>query len=162
MDIKSDQGFEKVFQEYYGPLLNISRKVLNDGVTAEDIVQDVFLKLWSNRFNTTIKTSLKSYLHRAVINACLNELEKRKRIQIMENLPEPVIQYSESSPSPEELRKRLNQAIAMLPPRVQIVFSLSRFEGLTNQEIADYLNISKKTVENQMGKALSKLRELLK
>ena len=161
MDLKSDQGFKQVFQEYYGLLFNISRKILNDDNAAEDIVQDVFLKLWTNRFQTTIQTKLKSYLHRAVINACLNELEKRKRVQIMERPPEQEDQAPNEEIPAEELTRRINQAISTLPARMQVIFSLSRFEGLTNQEIADYLSISKKTVENQMGKALSRLRDLL-
>ena len=162
MDFKSDQGFEQVFQQYYALLFNIGRKILNDDNAAEDIVQDVFLKLWANRQSISIDTNLKSYLHRAVINGCLNELEKRKRLQIVEDLPETVEPTTENKNIAEELTARLNRAISQLPPRMQVIFSLSRFEGLTNQEIADYLNISKKTVENQMGKALSRLRDLLK
>ena len=160
-DFTTEDGFKHTFQENYSRLFNLACKILNDDNAAADIVQDVFLKLWTNRKSIQIRSGLKPYLNRSVINACLNELEKRKKTNLPGQLPQVIIS-PEDRPDHDLLRKQLNRAITALPSRMQVVFTLSRFEGLSNQEIADYLSISKKTVENQLGKALHKLREAIK
>ncbi|MFK7922270.1 MAG: RNA polymerase sigma factor [Bacteroidia bacterium] len=157
-------ALEELFREYYTPLVRFAYTKLQDKDLSEDVVQEVFVKLWNIRKNIQINTSLKSYLYTATKNLSLNEIAKVKRHA---ELNEVYVQKQEQAAEPmsEELRgvwdERIQAAIAELPPRCQEVFRLSRFEGMTYQEIADHLKISPKTVENQMGKGLSLLRKSL-
>ncbi|MEL6591066.1 MAG: RNA polymerase sigma-70 factor [Bacteroidota bacterium] len=162
---QGDRGaLEELFRQYYTPLVRFAYSKVQDSELAEDIVQEVFVKLWNIRNNLQINTSLKSYLYTATKNLSLNEIAKVKRHA---ELNEVYVQKQEQAaePMPEEERilwdERIRDAIAKLPPRCQEVFRLSRFEGMTYQEIADHLQISPKTVENQMGKGLSLLRKYL-
>ncbi|MEL7530149.1 MAG: RNA polymerase sigma-70 factor [Bacteroidota bacterium] len=162
---KGDRSaLEELFREYYTPLVRFAYTKLQDSELAEDVVQEVFVKLWNIRENVKINTSLKSYLYTATKNLSLNEIAKVKRHA---ELNEVYVQKQEQAAEPmsEDERsvwdERIQEAISGLPPRCQEVFRLSRFEGMTYQEIADHLKISPKTVENQMGKGLSLLRKSL-
>ena len=166
MDIKTEPGFQQVYFQYYAALFNTANKILNNRQVAEDVVQEVFLKLWEIRHKLRISSSLRSYLTRAVLNTSLNYLKKNKRIvqidDIAQNNAAQNSDNTESRVAYNEIDKKLNQIISTLPPKCQLVFTLSRFEGMSNQEIADHMGITKKTVENQLNKALSKLREHLR
>lgn len=157
-------ALEELFREYYTPLVRFAYSKLQDNDLSEDVVQEVFVKLWNIRKSIQINTSLKSYLYTATKNLSLNEISKVKRHA---ELNEVYVQKQEQAAEPmsEELRsvwdERIQSAISQLPPRCQEVFRLSRFDGMTYQEIADHLKISPKTVENQMGKGLSLLRKSL-
>lgn len=158
-------GFEETFKMHYKMLCNAANKILNDKDTAEDVVQDVFLKFWSKRENINIIHSVKSYLYRATINTSLNYLESNKKIIRLKDTEHssefPAINAGEEL-SHKELKSKIDEAIDQLPPKCKVVFVLSRYEGMKYQQIADHLGISIKTVENQMGKALKMLRERLK
>lgn len=154
-------SFEEIFKLHYKGLCRIANKVLNDKAAAEDVVQDVFLKLWVKREDIPVIQSVKSYLYKSTINASLNYLSGRKRTTRLHDWE--LVRASEAQGiQSKELDSQVDQAINRLPPKCKTIFVLSRQEGMKYQQIADHLGISVKTVENQMGKALQILRERLK
>ena len=159
------QAFENLFRESYRPLTAYAFRFVNDLPTAENMVQDVYLKLWQNRHQLMITTSLIHYLFRSVRNQSLNYLDKAKvrseylRMQIERKHDNE--DYSAFYPEIGLLDK-IETAINALPVKRQEIFRLAREEGLKYQEIADRLNLSIKTVEAQMTLALKQLRESLK
>ena len=156
---------EELFKMHYASLCNVSVNIVQDRAAAEDVVQDVFLKIWNKRNDLVINTSLKGYLFRSTINTSLNYIELNKRkVPIQKEISEDV-QSAGSKVEDQlvaiELQEKLSQSINLLPPKCKQVFMLSRFEGMKYNEIADYMGISVKTVENQMSKALKRLRHYL-
>jgi len=132
---------------------------------AEEIVQTVFLKLWEKKETIRINTSLKAYLFKTVYYDSLNHLKHEKvKMKHWEHTHYDLTQGSaQETGEPligqeKELQQRLDQALNQLPEKCRLVFQLSRFEELKYKEIADRLNISIKTVEAHMGKALKTLR----
>jgi len=130
-----------------------------------EIVQDIFVNIWKNRKNLNIVSSFRSYLFSSVKNACLNQ---KKHILIREKYKEQnELNLNRNSISPEtefqtsELDIKIRETIDKLPLKRREIFILSRYDGLKYKEIADKLNISIKTVENQMGSALKFLRQEL-
>jgi RNA polymerase sigma-70 factor (ECF subfamily) len=154
---------EAVFRRYYTPLGRTVNRMVNDQQATEDILQDVFLKIWNNRKDLSFTFSIKSYLYRAAINAALNYLEKNKRTVGLETeyYPEPTAEGVEDQLHFQEVESRVQEAIETLPPACKTIFVLSRYEEMSYREIADSLQISVKTVENQMGKALRQMRQYL-
>jgi RNA polymerase sigma-70 factor (ECF subfamily) len=154
---------EAVFRRYYTPLGRTVNRMVNDQQATEDILQDVFLKIWNNRKDLSFTFSIKSYLYRAAINAALNYLEKNKRTVGLETdyFPEPSTEGAEDQLHFQELESRVHDAIETLPPACKTIFVLSRYEEMSYKEIAESLQISVKTVENQMGKALRQMRQYL-
>jgi RNA polymerase sigma-70 factor, ECF subfamily len=162
----SESAFELLFRTYYRPLCQYAYSFLNDRDEAEEVVQAAFINIWDKKGQVEIQTSLKAYLYRIVRNSCLNVIkhEKVKKQHVAhemvhaESMHEGVSQSVISS----ELEEKITQAMKALPEQCRIVFQLSRFEELKYAEIAEQLNISVKTVENQIGKALKIMREQLK
>lgn len=161
----SRQDFEYLFNEHYSRLCSYAYNFLKEKDGSEEIVQEVFFKLWIKRNEITIESSLESYLYRAVRNACLNLI---KHINIREKYKEynqETIEYDEQVDkdpmNASELELKIRASIDLLPEQRKKIFILSRYEQLKYKEIAEQLGISVKTVENQMGKALKFLREEL-
>ncbi|MBC7922682.1 MAG: RNA polymerase sigma-70 factor [Ferruginibacter sp.] len=157
---------EALFKAHYAALCRTAFRVVGDRDAAEDLVQDVFVKIWNGRQTLHITTSLKAYLHRSAVNASLNYLEKHKRQvnlepEALSNLA-PAVDSLEEALSLKEVEARVEEAIQALPPACRTIFVLSRYEAMSYQEIADALELSVKTVENQMGKALKTMRHYLK
>lgn len=159
-------AFEMIFRTYYQPLCNYAYTFLQDKENAEEIVQSTFLNVWEKRETLSIRTAVKPYLYAMVRNACLNVIkhEKIKQKHAVEELAIGVHSYDSVSHTVagSELELKIQQAMEQLPEQCRLVFKLSRFEELKYSEIADQLNISIKTVENHMGKALKIMREQLK
>ncbi len=159
------QAFEQLFRENYRPLTAYAFRFVRELPTAENIVQDVFLKLWQTRHELVITTSLLHYLFRSVRNHALNHLDKNKvrseylRMQLARTEEEE--DFSAFYPEIGLLDK-IETAILALPAKRQEIFRLAREEGLKYREIADQLNLSVKTVEAQMTLALKQLRDALK
>lgn len=155
------EGFEALFREYFPALMAFSGKFLPNEDDAREVVQHVFINLWERRDSVDISDSLKSYLFRSVHNRSLNMIRDRKKIS-EEVVPE---NFSEQDVSDHieqlELEDKIKEVIRTLPEKCRVIFELSRFEGMTYGEIAGKLNISVKTVENQMSKALKILRQKL-
>lgn len=159
-------AFEMLFRTYYQPLCRYAYSFLQDKESAEEIVQSTFLMVWEKRDTLAIRTSVKPYLYAMVRNACLNVLkhEKIKQKHAGEELAVADRSYDSVSQmvASNELEYKIKAALERLPEQCRIVFKLSRFEELKYAEIAEQLNISVKTVENHMGKALKIMREQLK
>ncbi|MDD4645629.1 MAG: RNA polymerase sigma-70 factor [Bacteroidales bacterium] len=157
--------FEKLFKANYSQLCSYAHLFLNDRDAAEDVVQDVFFKLWKNRDELSVNTTLKSYLFRAVRNGCMNVIEHTSVRDAYKVVNEEDIKYSEAKEIDEavvsELEQRIRETIDLLPAERRKIFMMSRFDGLKYREIADKLGTSVKTVENQMYQALKFLREQL-
>jgi RNA polymerase sigma-70 factor (family 1) len=160
------KAYEHVFHTYYQSLCNYACSMLKDIDEAEEVVQNVFFNIWSKRESLQINTSIKSYVYRAVHNDSLNKIKHGKvRAVYAEDYKSSMSGGFEDSAKlldAKELGKQINAAIAGLPEQCGNVFRLSRFENLKYSEIAEQLNISVKTVENHMGKALKILRGELK
>ncbi len=153
------EAFEKVFQEYYKALCGHAYKLLLDGDDAEEMVQNVFVKFWNKREHVTITSSIKSYLYQAVKNESLNYLKHKLvvRDHVTESLHTKPDEPSDTVVV-SELHKKIEDVLQAIPPERKKIFLMNRNDGLKYREIADKLNISIKTVENQMGKALKYLR----
>ncbi len=139
--------------------------ILKDETMAEEIVQNVFFKVWDKRQLLEIESSPKAYLYKAVYHDCLNYL-KHKKVKAAHAMH--VVRHGETKADGAsaklltgELKDRIHAALNELPEQCRTIFQMSRFEGLKYQEIADEMGLSVKTIENQMGKALKLMRAKL-
>lgn len=162
-----DRGAMQVlFECFHAELCQKAYRLLDDEDEAKDVVQEVFIKLWKNRSQLQIHTSLKAYLSRAVVNTSLNWLEKQKKfnkVALEKAAPLPADSFSqEQEQITAELTRFAERAIQHLPSRTKAVFVLIRQEEMSYKQVAETLGISLKAVEKEMMKALRLLREALK
>lgn len=157
-DIKS---FEEMFRRFHPPLVKYASTILYAREEAVEAVQDVFVNVWNKRDQLEFGAELKAYLYRAVRNHCLNRIRKQQLDTV--SLDEQLINVSSvDDAGGGEKEKRLRmvfQEIDALPTNCREIFIMSRVEGLSHKEIAQILDISSKTVENQIGIALKKIRK---
>jgi RNA polymerase sigma-70 factor (ECF subfamily) len=157
--------FESLFRSSYVSLVRYARTMIKDHDTAEEIVQDLFFKLWQDKEKLNIESSLNGYLFRSVHNRCLHYIEHTKVVE--RHAEEMLYQQTESIESPsdilnyKELQEKVARIIERLPERCGKIFTMSRFEGLKYTEIAEKLSVSVKTVEANMGRALKEFRKEL-
>ena len=153
-----------MFRQHYAMLCRAVIKLLPQAEVAEDLVQEVFYEVWKKREGFRITVALGPYLRRAAVNKALNYIRDRK-IRWDDEDKLPFLASDQPAAGQllelEELQRRIDAVVDALPERCRLVFSLSRYEEMSNQEIADQLGISIKTVENQMTKALRLLRAAL-
>ncbi len=164
--IAGDQtAFELLFKFYYPGLVIFASNIVLSKDEAEEIVQDFFVRLWDNRQNIKTDSNLKNYFFTSVKNRSINFLKsneiKRQIIEELEKQMKNKLLYNPDIYVDTELQRRLKTAFAKLPPRTAEIFTMSRFRGLTNDEIANDLKLSKRTVETQVSKALKILRKEL-
>lgn len=156
--------FEIIFKSYFPILCTYAQKYVHDLDTAKEVVHNVFIHLWKIRDTVNTEKPLKSYLYTSVRNRCLNYIRDDKKFNHeiqpdnpgVEPLTEPADYLAET-----ELAEKINQAIDSLPKRCREIFIMNRFDEIKYHEIATKLNISIKTVETQMSKALKLLRNKL-
>lgn len=164
LQAKDPLVLKDIFYKYYSTIYRVTYRFVSNEATAEDLAQDVFMKFWEKQEQLNIKESLGGYLRRMAVNEALGYLRKNKKIEIEEidsRTMQGAAQSGEDLYLGGELEEVLNKAIESLPPKCKTVFLLSRYEQLTYREISERLDISIKTVENQMGKALRVLRKWL-
>ena len=160
-----ERAFQTVFRKYYALMCNYASQILDNKELAEEIVQDMFVKIWEKRQILVIETSVKNYFFRSVRNHCLNQIQHEK---IKKQYAGRVLESARQEIDPEQyfievdLIRRIEESIASLPPKRREIFRLSREQGMKYREIAEALSISEKTVEAQMGLALKHLRHELK
>ena len=160
-----EQAFKELFTTQYAGLCGYANKFVDDLDQSEEIVQELFLSIWQKRDRLEITASLEAYLFRAVRNACLNALKHLKIKETYKAANKEVVRQNEASQGDAyiagELEEKIEIAVESLPPERKKIFKMSRYDGKKYKEIADELNLSVKTVEAQMGKALKYLREAL-
>lgn len=156
-----EYAFELVFKNYYPHLVLLAQKYLGDRDLSESIVQSVFVNMWEKREITDIR-SLRGFLVVAVRNRCTNELKHQQVVREYENANSNGAEGVWLTFNENIYLQQINKVIDELPEQRRKIFKMSRMDGLKYREIADKLNISPKTVEAQMGKALKYLREQLR
>lgn len=159
-----ENAFEHLFRKYYLRLCHFASRYTHDMSLAEELVQETFIKIWENRKEITIHSSVKSYLHQTIANRGLNAIRKEKTkeghlklVSIRKSQPPDAIENL----SANEVSEKLFDALENLPPKCKKIFEMSRLEGLKHKDIAHKLDINIKTVENQIGIALKHLRRIL-
>lgn len=157
-------ALQKVFDLHYAEVCRTVYKLIPDNALMEDLAQEVFIRFWEKREQIEVIESIGGYLHRMAVNEALAHLRRRRFFEDVSeaaHLPAAPADHTETEVLHQDLSFRLKVALDTLPPRCRVVFQLSRFEEMSYREIADKMDISIKTVENQMGKALKMLREQL-
>ena len=159
-----DSAYEQLFKEYYKPLAVFASTYVEDIETGKEIVQDLFVHLYEKRRALAINSSIKSYLFKSVRNRCLNHIKHQQVVKMHHDQMKPVVEESENLEDlirETELEHMVSKVVDQLPPKCKRIFTMSRVSGLSNGEIAQELEISKRTVETQISNALKVLREKL-
>ena len=159
------KAFRQLFSQYYRYLTTIAWRMTHEDTTAQDMAQDAFAELWKRRNDLPDDLLVKSYLRQTVVNKCLNYLKKQKRLSFEEVPPEISTgpsQDAQHQMEARDLKAAVQKAVDELPDKCRIVFSMSRFEHMSHKEIAQILDITIKTVENQITIALKRIRSALK
>ncbi len=159
-----ESAYRYLFDLYYNRLVFFANKYLQDVDQSRSVVQDVFVMLYEKKEEITIHTNLNGFLHQMVKNRALNIL-KHEKVKIEHH--NEILSFSETSDTGDvvefnELQKIILDIVDSLAPQCSRIFKLSRVNGKSNQEIADELNISKRTVETQISNAIKQLRKGLK
>ncbi len=157
------KAFDELFYLYYKNLCNYSYYITNDKFISEEIVADVFAKIWINRKKISISQNVKSYLYKSTRNTTISYIRKNKNIfcEIEEDTflyPAELDTSPEKNIKKEEEQRKIKNLLSVIPERSREVFILHRLNGLKYSEIADFLDISVKTVEKHITKALRILR----
>ncbi len=158
-------AFEKFYKQYFKRYYIVAFKYTGHHETSQEIVHDTFLKIWNNASVLKITVSFESYMYRSIINACLNYIKKEKRdSEQQQKFMTEFCEVEEADDEPGRLENRLiliEQALGQLPPQCKKVMMMSKFQRLKQQEIADTLGISIKTVKNHLTYGFKKIREQL-
>lgn len=152
-----EKEFDSYFRKLYLPLGMFALRIVGDADTAEDLVADSFSKVWQKIREGLEIDNFKSYIYQSVRNECLSYLRNKKETVGLEN----IMEINHETIDTSERDAKIWKAIDGLPEKCRQVFLLSKRDGLSNEEIAEEMGISIKTVKNQMTKAFSRLREAL-
>ncbi|UGU17422.1 RNA polymerase sigma-70 factor [Sinomicrobium kalidii] len=160
--LKTAATFEKLFKRYYAWLCHYVTKLSGDPDLAEDLVQEVFIKLWESRYYITVRTSFKHYLFKACHRRFLQYVREEKKENNLLNTLKWETLYDLQAEGPQHMSVKIQavrQAIDQLPPKCKEAFLLSRYNQLKYREIAEEMGISIKTVEIHISKALVLLKQ---
>lgn len=160
IQLGDEKAFNYIFDIYFVAMCRFGYFYLNSQEEAEEIALDIFIHLWEKRMKLNIQLSLKSYLFQSMRNRCLNAIRDRKKTCSLEDVKE-LQQEEYPFLEMEELNRLIEEAILSLPEKCRLIFRKSREGQQTYQEIAAEMNISIKTVEAQISKALKKIKEYL-
>ena len=163
--IKDDDkaAFRLLFNKHYREMVGTAVNILKNEDKAKDAVQEVFFQIWKTRATLEIRSSVRNYLKRSVINRCLNQIRGQKDFVSEDKLvDQPASNLSALDElAHQDLESALKEALDQLPERCRLIFIMKRLEGMSHQEISDQLGISPKTIENQITKALKSLKTAL-
>lgn len=156
--------FETKFKEYYPRLCNIAYGYIPDAESCEDVVQETFISMWEKGKDTLPEKEFYAYLVRSVRNGCISYLRKNKKgivlsIEDHQPLTEVLTEHQEQEQDQMHPEDLLHEIMKILPERCREIFLMSKLHAMKYREIAQKLNLSEKTVENQMGKAIKLLRQ---
>ena len=156
-------AFRYLFEHYYPSLCLFAKRFIDDRETREDIVQEVFFRLWDKRKQITVTSSAQNYLLTSVRNLCLNYLRRQETQQPFEEslFDQPDDEEGDRLIQLRELEEQLAQALAQLPPEYRLAFELNRMEGKSLEE-AQRMGVSTRTVERYRDKAIALLQTELK
>ncbi len=160
------RAIEMIFKKYHSTLCMTAYRFMKSQEASKDVVQEVFMRFWAKRESIQVKTSLKAYLRRSVVNTALNHLQRNRRnpTDDLEKVRHnPSNKHSaQDTLQAQQLEVDIKSAIEQLPRKCRMVFTLSRYEHMSYKEIAETLQISTNTVENHISKAMKILRKELK
>ena len=163
----SQESFTDFFDYYFIRLTQFASTIVKSDLLAEDIVLDVFLKLWEKSKTLDAINNIETYLYISVRNKSINVLKKEQKFHFDILKDSHIVQLADYNPSAEsdliehEMFGALNEAVMQLPSKCKIIFKLIREDGLNRNEVAQVLNISVKTVDNQVANAIKKIAEQL-
>ena len=156
-------ALKELYESNYLGLTQSIFRLTNNWQESQDLAQDVFIQFWQKKDGIQIKSTLSGYLHQMAIHLALEHIRKEKRRKkLKEQHLVPKLEVIENEFFDQEMHEVIRKEILKLPEKCGEIFILSRYEGLSYREIALSQNISIKTVENQIGKALKVLRKSLK
>jgi len=158
------QAFDSLFREYFPKMKKFLLGFLKNEAEAEDLSQDVFLKIWQSRSGLADVENLNAYLYSAAKNTLYNYIERTQKAtfySIVNTMEIPTTDQLEEMLMAEDLEKLINYTVDQMPPQRKTIFNLSRNSHFSNEEIAIQLNISKRTVEGHISAALADLRKIL-
>ena len=158
----NEEAYEYLMNAYYNQLCAYALGLTKDKFKAEDIVQNVFFKVWKKRKKLSEINSIKNFLYKSVYNEFIDEFRKNKNLTLMDEDHIKHLNTIVDEINPNELTRLIDivkMEIDNLPPKCRTIFKLAKLEGLTYREIAEYQSISLRTVENHMAKAFSIIRD---
>ncbi len=159
-------AFKSLYNRYSKRIYFFSLKYLGNDIEVEELVQSVFINIWENRKSLDATSSVKSYIYKCAVNYIYNYLKKKtihaRFIESQIHKDETHSNHTYEEIFFHDLEKSINSVVGTLPSQQQKIFQLSRYEGLTDKEIAGKLNLSVRTVENQLYRALKKIKIILK
>ncbi|SNZ01665.1 RNA polymerase sigma-70 factor [Flagellimonas pacifica] len=159
------KAFKKLFELFWEPMFVKAKYIVLDEDIAKDIVQDIWLSLWQKRENNNIK-NFEAYIFKSINYGCFKYLRDNKlksgHLQIIESLELTTESSVEDQHNLDQAQFIIEKSLTELPPRCQQIFRLSRMEAASNEEIAQRLGISKRSVENQMSIALKSIKQNLR
>ncbi|MCL1974407.1 MAG: RNA polymerase sigma-70 factor [Bacteroidetes bacterium] len=159
------EAFATIFRRYYAPLCRYAFRFTENGAAAEELVQELFYVLWRDRRDLAEVRSLKAYLYEAVRNRALHYIEhvhvraRYRQAVTKEHIDDPISYSPQEEEEAKELEKRIYEILGRLPLRRRRIFCMHRFEGKKYGEIANTLQVSTKTIEAEMHKALKTIKE---
>jgi len=158
-----ENAFRKFFDLYYPKLLHLAFSILKNDEVAQDVVLEVFEKVWEKRIELTQIESMTKYLFVLVKNKSIDELRKRKELIVFEsdesNVIEKILfQHPENILLNKELSEKISEAILNLPEKCRLVYRLIKEEGLKYKEVSELLNLSPKTIDNHISNAMNRIR----
>ena len=157
-------AWERLFDRYYGKVKEFVGMMVNDPSAADDVAQNVFMRLWSGRQDLKDVKSLDDYMFIASRNGALDWLRRNRRetsVEKMEKIPGMGYAVMRQNYDAEQIRSSIESRVAAMPAQRQLVWRLSREQHLSNQEIAEKVGISKRTVDRHLSLALRDLRSTL-
>lgn len=160
--LENKKSFKKLYNDLYGPLVNYAYSKTKDWELSKEIVQNTFVRFWNRREDINIRTSVKSYLFSMVRNGIIDNYRQDKKTVDLEDVKRSNTLYVEQEEVVIQddyiLKYNLKKAISNLKEKRRRIFELSKFEGLTYKEISQYLNISERTVEDNIAKSFKEIR----
>lgn len=160
----TSEQFEGLFKEYFNPLCNYVNAQLRNWEDSREVVQNTFAKIWNNKGKLEIHTSAKSYLFQSTRNTMIDFIRKNRKL----TTEDKALFHAKNSESENDnldsylIRQEIIRSLSLLKPKNRKIFELNKFDGLTYKEIANHLEISERSVEDNIARAIRILREDLK